>query len=104
MISIEDLGNRDNWICHLCGQPVKREGKRNKVWSATRDHVLPKSLGGKDSADNLKLAHRKCNTLRANQPVTKFRKKAGFKQDWKEEMHKRREHREAIFNRIRGVA
>lgn len=58
-ISIESLGQRDGWRCHLCGKSVRRE-------EATRDHLLPRSLGGSNRATNLRLAHMMCNAKRGN--------------------------------------
>lgn len=99
MISIEALAQRDNWICHLCHQPVPKDVARRSKLRATRDHVIPRSLGGPDVAENLKLAHKSCNQRRGNRKV-----KANKKTDWKLEMERRRNERETIFNRIRGVA
>jgi hypothetical protein len=35
-------------------------------WSATLDHIRPHSAGGPDTADNLAVAHRWCNTIRGD--------------------------------------
>lgn len=100
MISIEDLGKRDNWLCWLCNQPVPQDVKRRSKLAATRDHVVPRSHGGPDTADNLRLAHRKCNQGRGNRQIRVPKQKS----DWKKAMEERRHAREAIFNKIRGVA
>lgn len=46
-------------VCHLCGG----EG------ADTKDHLVPRSLGGTDALDNLRPAHMKCNSKRGNRPV-----------------------------------
>lgn len=50
---------RDHGLCGLCGLQVSEE-------DATRDHVIPLSLGGAMSRHNLRLAHRACNQARAD--------------------------------------
>lgn len=57
--SVAEIGDRDGWRCHLCRRNVK-------VKDATRDHIIPQSLGGSHKADNLRLAHRSCNSKRQN--------------------------------------
>lgn len=55
---------RDRAVCWLCGKPG----------ATTVDHVIPRSLGGPDTAANLKAAHAWCNTSRGDKlppvPVT----------------------------------
>lgn len=46
--------------CHICGQSG----------ADSADHVIPRSHGGPDTLDNLRPAHRGCNTARSNQPLT----------------------------------
>jgi hypothetical protein len=53
---------RDESICWLCNKPVTRE-------QASRDHVIPKSLGGPNHLENYKLAHKDCNSYRGNSEV-----------------------------------
>lgn len=61
-IDIRKIAERDSWTCHLCRQPVTRE-----TWSL--DHLLPLSLGGDHTADNVALAHRLCNAVRGALPL-----------------------------------
>lgn len=56
-ISLDELGHRDRWHCHICGRKVARS-------EASADHVVPFSLGGSNRASNLRLAHLKCNVRR----------------------------------------
>lgn len=65
---IQRLGERDGWTCHLCGEAINpKSGRRNR--RATLDHVIPKSLGGSNSLENLRLAHWICNNRRGNLPL-----------------------------------
>jgi 5-methylcytosine-specific restriction endonuclease McrA len=45
--------------CYCCGSAVSRG-------SATIEHILPKSLGGRDVLDNMALSHETCNKARGN--------------------------------------
>jgi 5-methylcytosine-specific restriction endonuclease McrA len=64
-ITLEQLWQRDNGICWLCKDYVDLE-----LDEPTRDHVIPYAQGGSDRPENLKLAHRECNEVRGNEPVT----------------------------------
>lgn len=57
MITLAKLAKRDKWICHICTKRV------NSLADATREHVVPKHLGGTAgiNSSNIKLAHRWCN-------------------------------------------
>jgi hypothetical protein len=54
---LDYIGERDNWRCHICSGHVHRK-------DATRDHLIPVIHGGLTTAENLALAHRRCNTRR----------------------------------------
>lgn len=68
-ITVRSLYNRDSGICWICGGMcnINADGKSNDYPSI--DHIIPVSLGGKDEWDNVRLAHRICNSLRGNKPV-----------------------------------
>lgn len=55
---------RDDWTCQLCLEPVERDGDKWGDWAPSLDHVVPRSKGGSDDWDNLRLAHRWCNAVR----------------------------------------
>ena len=57
---------RDGWTCWLCDQAVDSVLEPNDRMAATLDHVLPRSLTLfiDDSPENLRLAHRACNSAR----------------------------------------
>jgi 5-methylcytosine-specific restriction endonuclease McrA len=52
-------------LCWLCDFPMRLPASKHKD-SATVDHVIPVSKGGTNARANLRLAHRRCNTLRSN--------------------------------------
>lgn len=54
---------RDNYTCQYCGKTDKQLGSRNAL---TRDHVMPKSRGGKDTWTNCVTACSKCNSRKDN--------------------------------------
>lgn len=66
MITVKEIFKRDRKICHLCRKRLSRE-------EASRDHLRPRSLGGQNGAENLKLAHRKCNSRRGSLRVCEAR-------------------------------
>lgn len=51
--------------CAICGLEIRSE-KISVLGELTIDHIIPISLGGTNSADNLQPAHRKCNSHKAN--------------------------------------
>ncbi len=57
MISIQVIGDRDGWKCHICRKHVHRK-------DAARDHLIPISHGGDSHPANLAIAHRWCNSKR----------------------------------------
>lgn len=52
------------WICLLLDKPayVKRK-------DASRDHYMPTSEGGSDDYENLRLAHKSCNSRRGTRTI-----------------------------------
>lgn len=52
---------RDGWVCGLCDEPVPRDAVYPDPLSASLDHVVPLSLGGAHSLENVQLAHLSCN-------------------------------------------
>jgi 5-methylcytosine-specific restriction endonuclease McrA len=75
-ISALGLYKRDNGVCYLCGQLcnlddyVVRDGHFIAGdWYPSVDHVVPLSKGGLHSWENVKLAHRICNSIKADSPL-----------------------------------
>lgn len=48
------VAERDNWMCYLCEEMVRRTDK-------SFDHVIPLVHGGTHTYDNIKLTHLVCN-------------------------------------------
>lgn len=68
-ISILYLYKRDGGICQLCGKKVPERllGKsQTHPDSPTIDHIIPTSLGGTHTKNNVQLAHRRCNSIKNN--------------------------------------
>lgn len=60
-VNKNEVYERDNWTCHICGERVPRDVEDNHPLHASIDHVIPLSLGGSHSMSNVRLAHRQCN-------------------------------------------
>ena len=58
------LYERDGWLCHLCNEPVERAAHFNDDLAPSLDHLVPRIKGGSDDPENLKTAHRGCNSAR----------------------------------------
>ena len=52
---------RDDWLCHICGEAVDRELKHPDPLSASLDHIIPLAKGGEHSYTNCGTAHLGCN-------------------------------------------
>lgn len=53
--------------CTLCGQPIDHDAPARSRWSASVDHIVPRSLGGGlTDASNLRAVHYGCNSRRGN--------------------------------------
>lgn len=52
-------------VCHLCGMPG----------ADSIDHIVPRSMGGDNSLDNLAPAHRRCNSSRGAMPLDEWRRR-----------------------------
>ena len=70
-ITTRGLFLRDEGVCWICGEQcdIYDYKEINGVivcgeYYPSIDHIVPISDGGEDSWDNVKLAHRRCNTLR----------------------------------------
>ena len=72
-ITLEGLYKRDKGVCHICGGKcdyedyvVSDQAIICGDWYPSIDHVIPLSKGGEHSWDNVKLAHRICNSKKSN--------------------------------------
>lgn len=65
---LAELWTAKGGLCALCGQPMP-------LADASRDHVIPRSMGGSSSARNLRLTCTACNNARGNKfPYGEFRR------------------------------
>lgn len=71
-ITVRALFERDGGICWLCGKPCDINADTNANEYPSIDHVVPISHCGLDKWDNVKLAHRICNSLRQDNSPTNF--------------------------------
>lgn len=57
---------RDGWVCQICRRAVEPTLHPNHTFAATLDHIIPRSVAPfpDDSPQNLRLAHRSCNSAR----------------------------------------
>lgn len=60
--TIQDILRRDGDGCHLCGHKVPAA-------ELSLDHLIPISLGGPHTSQNVAIAHRRCNTARGVRPL-----------------------------------
>jgi 5-methylcytosine-specific restriction endonuclease McrA len=67
--TLPQIGERDEWICHLCSGAVDASLSGMAQDGPTIDHLIPISLGGADGPDNVRLAHRRCNSRRGAAPL-----------------------------------
>ena len=63
------IRERDKNTCQLCFEFVDPTLPPTDGWGGTLDHIIPKSQGGKKWYENLRLAHRRCNSWRGNRDV-----------------------------------
>jgi hypothetical protein len=59
--------------CHICVLQMrftKPKGFASRFTTVSRDHILPRSLGGHNDDANILLAHQICNVVRGNHPLT----------------------------------
>lgn len=75
-ITARSLYERDGGVCWLCGGLCDINADPNANEYPSVDHIVPISKGGKDTWDNVRLAHRQCNSMRFNhENVTKIIKR-----------------------------
>ena len=78
MFPLSEVYERDNGICYLCGKACDWNDYKEQdgviVYGnmyPSRDHIIPKSKGGKNTWSNIRLAHRICNSQKADSPLVK---------------------------------
>ena len=63
-----EIFNERNGKCHICGQKIHPQEK----WDI--EHIIPLSLGGADSGENLDLAHQSCHRDKTKADVGRLAK------------------------------
>lgn len=56
---------RDGWVCKICDSRVVRDTSELRL-RASIDHIIPMSIGGPHTYDNVQLAHVGCNSRKHN--------------------------------------
>lgn len=72
-VTLDRLIKRDKNVCHICGERCDKKDKQIDANGTTIcgngypsiDHINPVSNGGTHTWDNIKLAHRGCNTAKS---------------------------------------
>jgi hypothetical protein len=60
--------DRDNWACGICKKKINDRHVYPHPKSGSIDHIVPISLGGTDTLDNVQAAHWRCNASKGNRP------------------------------------
>lgn len=68
-IPLSRIYQRDRGVCQLCGKRISRRFAPPDPRSATLDHIVPLSLGGRHASENVQLAHFGCNARKGNRPA-----------------------------------
>lgn len=63
--------------CHICGQPILWEANYLDPKSFVIDHVVPIAKGGSDTIDNIKAAHRECNSKKRARLIAPIVRRSG---------------------------
>lgn len=77
---VQALIERDGLACCFCGKPIKPDAPANAREALSIEHVIPRSEGGPNALENLKLAHRGCNNDRGG-------RQGGAPTGWAESMY-----------------
>ena len=64
-----EIFERDGWVCGICGLPVDRELAWPDPMSASLDHIVPVSRGGKHARANAQCSHLVCNVKKGASAV-----------------------------------
>jgi 5-methylcytosine-specific restriction endonuclease McrA len=57
----QEIGDRADWICGICNDPVDPTSEHPDPLSPSVDHIVPIALGGTDTRDNVWITHWGCN-------------------------------------------
>lgn len=78
-ITLEGLYERDGGVCYICGEKCDWEDRKidGRYFTAGKlypsiDHVVPLARGGKNAWNNVRLAHRVCNSKKCDKDPTLY--------------------------------
>lgn len=63
--------------CHICGQPISYDLPWLDPGAFVVDHVIPLAKGGTDTIDNVKAAHRSCNSKKRARLIAPIVRRSG---------------------------
>lgn len=69
LIDRDKIGERDGWACGICSLRVDSSLPWPDPSSASLDHVIPLSRGGRHIESNVQISHLYCNTVRGARPL-----------------------------------
>ncbi len=61
-----EIYNRDEWMCQICGKKVDNNKKAPHPLSPSIDHIIPLAKGGTHEPKNVQLAHFYCNSKKSD--------------------------------------
>lgn len=68
---------RDDYLCHICGEPTSKTYSHNDPWSPTIDHIQPIAKRGDHTYENVKCAHAFCNSVKCAEDTEEARQLLG---------------------------
>ena len=83
---LQTVGDRSNWECTYCGNPLPRnpdaaDHPTDPEHRATADHLVPRSKGGRSRLRNLVLACQSCNNLKGDTDLPDWLELCGLPTD-----------------------
>lgn len=63
--------------CHLCGLAIDFQLKNPDPMSFVIDHVVPLAKGGADTIENVRAAHRSCNSKKRARLIAPIVRRSG---------------------------
>ena len=64
-VTKKDIYDRSGGICSICGKPLSKN-------NYTVEHWIPLARGGTNNTDNLRVAHKRCNTCKDSMTINEY--------------------------------
>lgn len=83
------LNEKSHFFCHYCGIELALEKNEPYARNPSIDHKIPKSMGGKNTFDNIAICCHRCNIVKGTLTDESFKKLLILLNpfpDWKEEI------------------